>query len=36
MMLASSSDDLRIEIFTGLKQKLKNISNIFETSEGIK
>lgn len=30
------SDDLRIESFADLKQKLKNISNVLETSEGIK
>lgn len=34
--LEFSSDDLKIETFTDLKQNLKNIHNVFETSEGIK
>lgn len=34
--LEFSSDDLKIETFTDLNQKLKNIHNVFETSEGIK
>lgn len=34
--LEVSSDDLKIETFTDLKQNLKNRHNVFETSEGIK